>query len=70
MMNLSKKEKCILNGEIIIYINVLLGYKLMLPTSILLMPSAITINKMINLELLSSERISSFSLGRENVPPL
>ena len=69
MMNLSKKEKYILNGEIIIYINILLGYKLMLPTSILLMPSAISINKMINLLLLSSERSSSFSLCRENVKP-
>jgi hypothetical protein len=70
MMNLSKKVKYILNGEIIIYINVLLGYRLMLPTSTLLMPSAITINKKINLRLLSSERSSSFSLVRENLPPL
>ena len=44
-MNLSKKIKSILNGEIIIYFNTLVGYKLMLPNLTLLMPSAITINK-------------------------
>ena len=44
-MNLSRKIKYILNGEIIIYFNTPLGYKLMLPTLTLLMPSAITINK-------------------------
>ena len=42
MMNLSKKVKYILNGEIIVYINVLHEYRLMFPTLALHMPSAIT----------------------------